>query len=65
MQHSSKQLQKWWCGDTVEGYPEPALQQKTDERENAFSMGSFEQDYHDDNDDDDAEDDKLIAMWCQ
>jgi len=28
--HSSKQLQKGWCGDTVEGYPERALQQKTE-----------------------------------
>ena len=32
IQHSSKQLQKGRCGDTVEGYPEPALQQKTEER---------------------------------
>jgi len=31
MKHSSKQLQKGRCGDTVEGYPEPALQQKTEE----------------------------------
>jgi len=27
---SCKQLQKGHCGDTVEGYPEPALQQKTE-----------------------------------
>ena len=46
---SSKQLQKGWCGDTVEGYPEPALQQKTEEREERemllffFQLSTIEQ----------------------
>ena len=39
MQHSSKQLQKGWRGDTVEGYPEPALQQKTEEKREL--LGNF------------------------
>ena len=41
MQHSGKQLQKGWCGDTVEGYPEPALQQKTEEKRD-LKLGSSE-----------------------
>jgi len=39
MQHSSKQLQKGRCGDTVEGYPEPAVQQKTEERREREGRG--------------------------
>jgi len=38
MKHSSKQLQKGRCGDTVEGYPEPAIQQKTEGRKEGMGI---------------------------